>query len=192
MKRSIALSLLLLAAACGKQPGPITQQSDIPTPPPNPPSVAYLEGTHAADALKQVRAKVGEPFRVLRISIFDHSVSVQAQDPKKPENVDEYRVTGDQLHGPTPVRLLGLTSQKVLEQNLFDPSDVAIEKIPDLVREASEKVVLEGREQSPSVTIRRKLPFEESVSIDVDYSGARKNGYLHTDRHGKNGKVEIF
>lgn len=64
--------------------------------------------------------------------------------------------------------------------------------IPDLVREASEKVVLEGREPSPSVTIRRKLPFEEYLSIDVDYTGSRKNGYLHTDRHGKKATVSIY
>jgi hypothetical protein len=191
MKQSVVLCIVVLAAACGNQNGPLTQQR-TPVRPATPPSVAYLEGTNAADALKQVRAKVGEPFRVLKISVSDHSMRVQAQDPKKPENVDEYRIWGGQIQGPAPVRLFGQTSQKVLEQNLFDPSDVALEKIPELVREADEKVVLEGREPTPSVTIKRKLPFEEYVSIDVDYAGARKNGYLHTDRHGKNTKVRIF
>lgn len=168
------------------------QQRVIPTRPPAPPHVDYFAGMHAAEAVKQVRDKVGEPFRVLEISVWDGRVTVQAQDPKKPENVDEYRVRGGQLEGPIPVRLFGGSDEKTLKANLFDPSDVAFDKIPELVREAGEKVVLEGREPLPSVTIKRKLPFEDYVSIDVDYTGTRKSGYLHTDRHGKHAEVSIF
>ena len=42
----------------------------------------YHEGTHALEAIQQVRKAVGEPFRVLEINIHTTSVNVQVQDPK--------------------------------------------------------------------------------------------------------------
>jgi hypothetical protein len=187
VSKSLRLSVLvLILAACGRE-APVAQRAAaVPpaprfrTPPPN-----FQQGKNAFDAVQRVRAKVGEPFRVLNIRITDRSVTIQAQDPKKPENVDEYRVNTE-LEGPIPVRLFG--SEDALAQNLFNPDDVALDQIPALIAEAESKIDIEGREFS-GITIKRDLPFDEDIAIRVSYGGTRKSAFLEADRHGKHGKV---
>jgi hypothetical protein len=193
MKKSNLLLAVCLLAACSREI-PIGQnRSVVPRPAkPRPPRVNYYEGTHAADAIQQIRANVGEPFRVLKIRIDDDSVLLQAQDPKKRENVDEYRLVRGELKPAVPVRLFGQSDQATLEANLFDPSDVDFARIPDLVREANEKVQLESREMSGITIDRDMFDAHRSIIIDVDYSGTRKHGYLRADRHGTHSKVSVF
>lgn len=192
MQRTLLVATALLVA-CSREI-PVEKQSAIPAAPSQPARlVSYYEGTNAADAVAQVRAKVGEPFRVLNVSIYRDRVTLQAQDPKKKENVDEYVVESGVLKPPKPVHLIGIGADdaKTLEANLFDPATVDLAKIPDLIHEADQKVQIEGRTFG-GVDIRRDM-FESDgpVRIDMDYSGTRKNGYLRTDRHGAHGTVHI-
>ncbi len=191
MKKCMTLLFVSLLAACSREM-PMVEKQSVVAPPVPPPALSYYEGTHAAEGIQQIRAKVGEPFRVLKISIDDDSIMLQAQDPKKPENVDEYWLTRGVLKPSTPVRLFGQTDQETLEANLFDPADVDFTKIPDLVREADAKIQLEGREMS-GVSINRDM-FDEHrpIQVDVDYNGTRKHGYLRADRKGEHTKVRIF
>jgi hypothetical protein len=192
MKKRMGLLLLFLFAACDREM-PLQKPAAIAPPQkPRAPVVSYYEGTHAAEAIQQIRAKVGEPFRVMRVSIDDDVVWVRAQDPKKRENVDEYRITRGVMRDPVPVRLFGVTDQETLEANLFDPADVDWTKIPDLVREANEKIQLEGREMSGVSVVRDMFDEHRPIQIDVDYSGTRKHGYLRTDRHGAHSTVRVF
>lgn len=190
MKKRIFVVLLSLAACSREIP---VQKQSVVAPPPQPRhvTVSYLEGTHAADAVQQIRAKVGEPFRVLRISIDDDSVTLKAQDPKKKENVDEYTVLRGELRPSVPVRLFGQTDQETLEANLFDPATVDWDKIPDIMKEAVDKIHLEGGSLT-DISIERDM-FKDSrpVMIDVNFSGTRKNGYLRVDRHGAHPEVSI-
>jgi|GEM_PF-6788252 len=191
MKKWMWFLLPLFVVACHREMPVHKQSAAAPPPKPRPPRVSYLEGTHAADAIKELRAKVGEPFKVLEISIDDDRLSLQLQDPKKRENVDEYRWYDAELQPAVPVRLMGDTDQESLDANVFDPADVDLTKIADLVREANEKVQLEGRQFS-GVTIRRNM-FDDArpIIIDVDYRGVRKSGYLRADRHGAHTQVSI-
>ena len=191
MKKWMSLCFVSLLAACSREMPVVQQQSVMPAKP-RPPLIAYYEGKHAADAIQQIRAKVGEPFRVLNIRIDDDMIVVQAQDPKKRENVDEYRISRGELKPSIPVRLMGLTDQETLEANLFDPADVDIAKIPDLVREANEKVQLEGREIGGISIDRDMFDEQRPIQIDVNYRGLRKNGYLRADRKGAHTTVRIF
>src|SRR5256885_4814431 len=89
----------------------------------------YHEGTHALEAIQQVRKAVGEPFRVLEINIHTTSVNVQVQDPKKKENVDEYEVDGGELAGPKAVQLMGsFTGEGAEDCSVFCPPEVAADK----------------------------------------------------------------
>lgn len=193
MKRLLVVVIAVLAACSGEISDKKQSAAEAsPKPQPPPPQVSYYEGTHAADAIQEIRAKVGEPFRVLRIDINDATIRLRAQDPKKKENVDEYTIRQGTIEPPAPVRLIGLVDQKTLEANLFDPADVDLTKIPDLLRQAGEKVQLEGGKLS-GISITRNM-FDESrpIIIDVDYRGTRKMGYLRADRHGAHTKVSIF
>lgn len=184
---------LLLVVACNREI-PVQKQSVVT--PPSPferpkPAFSYYEGTHAADAIAQVRAKVGEPFRVLNIHINEDMIRMQVQDPKKPENVDQYTIDEGKMRDPAPVRLFGDTDPSTLEANVFDPADVDLTKIASLIREGDEKIQLEGREMS-SLSIERNM-FDEKrpIMIDVNYRGTRKNGFLRADRRGGHSEVTI-
>lgn len=186
-------AVAVLLAACSRE-GVVHQQSSMapaPMPKPRPAAVSYYERTHAAEAIQQIRAKVGEPFRVMNVRIDDDSVSAEVQDPKKKENVDRYEVDGGELKAPRPVRLIGDTDQDTLEANLFDPAGVDWAKIPEILRQGNEKVQLEGRELT-SISIARDM-FKESrpIMVDVNYRGTRKYGYLRVDRHGAHPEVEV-
>ncbi len=191
MKKWMSVFVLFLIAC--SQEVPLQQQSAVTRPPePVRPRISYYEGTHAADAIQQVRAKVGEPFRVLNIRIDEDSVRMQVQDPRKKENVDQYVWDEGVLKPAAPVRLVGRTDQETLEANLFDPATVDLTKLGAVLREANEKVQLEGRELS-GITIERNM-FDDSrpIMIDVNYRGTRKHGYLRTDRNGAHPEVRIF
>lgn len=193
MKKLLGV-LLLLLAGCQREL-PAQRQSVLPQPrkwEPPPPLVNYYEGSHAAEAVQMVRAKVGEPFRVLNIRIDNDEVRVQVQDPKKPENVDEYSVAHGRLdEKPTPVRLFGDSDQKTLNANVFDPATVDLTKVADLIREGNEKIQLEGREMT-GLTIERDMFNDGRVIIDVNYHGTRKSGYLRTDRKGAHAEASVF
>lgn len=191
MKKLIASLFVLSLTGCSREV-PFVQEQTVVAPRPRPPVVSYYEGTHAVEAIQQIRAKVGEPFRALKIRIDEDSVMVQAQDPKKRENVDEYRILRGELKPAAPVRLLGRSDQETLEANLFDPTDVDFTKIPDLVREANEKIELEGREIGGISIGRDMFDDDRPIIVDVNYRGSRKNGYLRADRKGANTKVRIF
>jgi hypothetical protein len=130
MKKWMTMAFVCFLAACSREMPMVEKQSVVAPPVPAPPALSYYEGTHAAEGIQQIRAKVGEPFRVLKIRIDDDSIMLQAQDPKKPENVDEYRLSHGVLKPSVPVRLFGQTNQETLEANLFDPADVDFTKSP--------------------------------------------------------------
>jgi len=192
-KRFYLLALTVFLAACPAQPPKISRQSVV-RPPRRPievPTEAYYMGTAAADAVQKIRERVGEPFRVLEIDIDERGVRVKAQDPKNRENVDEYRYRNGKIDDPIPVRLFGVSDPKTLEANLFNPADVDLAQVPALVKQAREKINIEGG-QLLGVTIKRRLPFERAVQIDVSFNGTRKSAYLRADRHGKNAQIRVF
>jgi hypothetical protein len=190
MKNSMVAAALLLAACSREIP---VQKQSVMAPPakPRPPAVSYYEGTHAAEAIQQIRAKVGEPFRVMRISIDTDSVTVEVQDPKKKENVDSYQVERGELRTPEPVRLVGDTDLKTINANVFDPAGVDWTKIPDLLREGNAKIQLEGRELSDISIERDMFADGRPIIVDVNYHGTRKNGFLRVDRHGTHPEVNV-
>lgn len=153
-------------------------------------AVHYQEGTLAAEAVKMIHNKVGDPFRVMEILVYTDSVKVQVQDPHKKENVDEYEVDGGKLEGPKPVRLIGIdTDEAAINRTVYDPSTVALDKLADIVKTGNEKVQLEGRED-PLVSIKRDI-IDGKLEISVSYSGTRKNGDYTTNAKGEHGKVDI-
>lgn len=194
LKRPSLLVLCAVLLACPVESPRVSRQSVVRSPQPRleiGTEAYYNDPTAAADAVQKLRERVGEPFRVLTIDISERGVRVKAQDPKNRENVDEYRFHNGTIDDPVPVRLFGGSDQKTLEANLFNPADVDLAQVPALVKEAREKIHIEGGELT-GVTIRRHLPFERAVQIDVDFHGTRKSAYLRADRHGKRTEVNIF
>jgi len=130
-------------------------------------------------ALKKAR---GEKMQILTLDIFAKYIVVQAQDVNKPENIYTFDYRNGALNEPNPVKRHEGDS---LESQLFDPDEIALDKIPDLVKEAQERSKeLEGV-GSVKVLIMRWNPSNKNVQMRVTVNGSRKNATLTADQTGK-------
>ena len=79
-----------------------------------------FEGTAMSDAATSFKKKLGRSFKALSVQINHDSVTLRAQDPKQPANVDEYRYSAflRSVFGPRPVELSSLENN--LDNTLFD------------------------------------------------------------------------
>ncbi len=151
--------------------------------------------------LADVRAKIGENARLLRVEADYRSATFRAQDPKKPENVDAWRLEKGVLVGPIPVQLIG---DGELEPSLFTWSDVALDKIPELAKTALERLSLESgevvgidvqRHFDPTLEIRAKAnQMREKMERDMREAGASASTWKDDDLDQairENGQVRI-
>jgi hypothetical protein len=157
-----------------------------------PPTQTVDENLFEQGKMKEVVAmfekEVGGTVKVLSFTIYKNFSTLQAQDPNKPENVDEYTYRNGKID-KRPVKLYG--SGK-LEDNLFPLSDLNIDAVATLHEEAQNKAKekeVEGA-KDPYMIIKKNLPFSNKVIWRVYMSGTRKNLYMEADADGKVLKVE--
>ena len=124
-----------------------------------------FEGTTAKDAADAFRKKLGGPVKALSVEIEPDSATLKAQDPKNPQNVDEYKYVKGLVMGPTPVKLNLLENN--LDKTLFDLDDINLAATPTVVKTALERVKIEGGKVK-KMTIERGL----SLTTDMTKSGA--------------------
>lgn len=146
-----------------------------------PDAVKYFESVEEINKIKAVFAeKVGGELKVLYLNLDDNYAEIQAQNPQKPENVDQYSYRDDAFERVLPVKISG--SGK-LEDNLFNLKDVALEKIPELMRDAMERS--KDLENPQPSSVRIELNHEGKVEIDLNVNSTRKNAFLVADAKGK-------
>lgn len=150
----------------------------MPTRDPN--AVKYFQSVEEIKKIKSAFSeKAGGELKVMDFILAENYAVTKAQDPKKPENVDEYTYRDGALEKVVPVRLSGPGK---LEDNLLKLDDIALEKIPDLVREAAER---SKDLENPEVVLVRIAPsFRGKPEINVDVRSARKNAMLTSDGKG--------
>lgn len=132
--------------------------------------------------------EVGGQIRVLSFTIHKNFSTLQAQDPNKPENVDEYTYRNGAVT-KRPVRLYGGGK---LEDNLFPMSDLNIDAVSTLIEEIQNKAKeteLEGA-KDPYIIIKKNLPFSNKIIWRLYLSGTRKDIRIEADASGKVTKVE--
>lgn len=159
-----------------------------PTRDPN--AVNYFESVEELNKMKAAFAeRVGGKMKVLYIQMGENYAEIQAQDPNKPENVDQYRYRNGEMEKVLPVKLSGPGK---LENSLFDYDDVNLDKIPELVAEAKKRAKdLEGMKASGlrierGLMIVRKPSDANEPMINISVSGTRKGAYLKADLKGNN------
>lgn len=132
--------------------------------------------------------EVGGDTKVLQFTIYKNFSTLQAQDPNKPENVDEYTYRNGKVD-KRPVKLYG--SGK-LEDNLFPLSDVNMDAVSTLADEIQNKAKENGIEgaKDPYMIIKKNLPFSNKVIWRLYLSGTRKDVRIEADVNGKVTKVE--
>lgn len=141
------------------------------------------------DVVAMFEKEVGtNSIRALQFTVYKTFSTLQAQDPNKPENVDEYTYRNGKIE-KRPVKLYGGGK---LEDNLFSLSDINIDAVSTLFEEVQNKakeLEFEGG-KDPYMMIKKNLPFSNKIVWRVYMTGTRKNLYVEADANGKILKVE--
>ncbi len=135
----------------------------------------YFDGDNAQNAAKAIRDKVGKPFKVIEIFIDENEFRVQAQDPDKPKNVDEYKYVAGFVSGPTPVQLNAMNND--VEKSSFPFDEIDFSAIPKFTKEAIDRAGIEGGKIY-------RLTFQREFALTDNTAGALGNARWHIEING--------
>jgi hypothetical protein len=130
-------------------------------------------------ALQALRAKASG--KLLRLEIRARELTLQVEDQSSPGAVLELHYRDGKVGEPEHATLRG---KGQLPDNLFDASELKLEAIPELTREAVRRVDAESGVVD-LVLVRRNLPESEDVRLRVYVTSPRKNGYVDADKNGQ-------
>jgi hypothetical protein len=148
----------------------------------------YFEGDSAQTAAKAIKEKIGKPFRVVEIFIDENEFRVQAQDPNKPKNVDEYKYVAGFVSGPTPVQLSGMINDP--EKSSFPYDDIDFSAVPKFCKAALDRAGIEGGKIYRLTFQRGFAMTDEGVGSlgaprwHIEINGARENVTAAADPKG--------
>jgi hypothetical protein len=175
----LALALTILAVtSCGRESpvmpaGPVWEEPQLST------------------LLKAYRQRLPAKTRVLSLSLQESSDMLRVQDPKSETGVSVYyyfKLSGTRLRDPGPGFL---EHGESLAESPFLLDQVALHRIPELVRTAKEKMSFEGA-KAAAVRVKRGPPPARDVQIEIIFNGKRNSGSLLADSKGNVLKVEIL
>ena len=97
----------------------------------------FFDGDAAQTAATAIKDKIGKPFKVVEVFIDENEFRVQAQDPNKPKNIDEYKYVAVRHRADTgPAKRRTRTSEKLLPFDEIDFS--AVPKFKEAIDKAGE------------------------------------------------------
>lgn len=181
-RTSLGLLFGALAWACQERSSATDHRFDAVSRTETPQSKSSLYSTGVLQrALGQIRARVGESAPVLVLEVGSERATIQVESPARSGRVVQYEWFQDTLRGPIPVELRG---SGTLEANLFPLSSVELEKLPELVREALNRIDREHGKVKRMV-VRRSLPADEAVGIRVYVESPIRSSHVDADAHGR-------
>jgi hypothetical protein len=130
-------------------------------------------------ALQALRAKAGG--KLLRLEIRARELTLQAEDANAPGGVIELHYRDGKVGELEHATLRG---KGQLADNLFDASELKLDGIAELTREAVRRVDAESGTVD-LVLVRRNLPDSEDVRLRVYVTSPRKSGYVDADHSGQ-------
>ena len=126
---------------------------------------SMFQGTTAQDAGEAFKKKLGGgPVKVLSLELEKDVATLRAQDPNKPQNVDQYKYVRGIVTGPTPVQLNSL--ERNLDGTLFSLDEINLSATEALANEAVKSTGVDGGHVTKMV-IERGL----SLATDMTKSG---------------------
>ena len=147
-----------------------------------------FEGTAAKDAVEAFRKKLGGgPIKAVSLQIEPDSATLQAQDPKNPDHVDQYKYTRGIVVGPTPVQLDLLSNN--LDKSVFNLDDVDVGATATLAKKVLDRAKIEGG-KIRRITIERALSLATDmtksgpVSWHIEIEGSRESASAYADPKG--------
>ena len=145
--------------------------------------IDFLRAPGAVQAVvDELVVEFGGTLLVSDFNVYDTYIIFEAQDPTKPENFDTYTWRDGQLGPSEPVNVSGYT-QEELEADLFDVTEVAWIRVPELVQAALDGTMLEG---GTVTAVFADRAYEEGmpVHISISVSGDRRSGSLEATADG--------
>jgi len=180
--RFLALALTVLAVtSCGG--GPFVNRVK--------PAGPVWEEPQLSTLLAAYRQRLPDKTRVLELSLRESSDALRVRDPKAEDGVSEYHYfnfSGVQLGDPGRGYL---EEGESLAESPFFLGQVALQRIPGLVRTAKEKMSFEGA-KAFRVSVKRGPPPARDIQIEIIVNGDYNSGRLLADSQGNVLKVEIL
>lgn len=150
---------------------------------------SLFEDDNAEKAVAEIKNKIGKPFKVTEIIIEKDTLTVRAQDPDKPQNLDEYKYVAGFVSGPTAVKLNALNDN--LEKSSFPIDEINFAAVPQMIADALKQTAVEGGEVE-------KLTFQRGFAIvdndagslgaarwNIEIVGTRENASATGSPNGK-------
>lgn len=134
---------------------------------------SLFESNHAEALAVKFAARLGAPVRALELTLYPTYAFLQAQDPENASHVDKYPYRNGTITAPEPVRL---HLRGKLEDHLFSLGDVALDKVPALIRQTVKALDYEADAKPSHIIVERNLPFSKDVVIRVYVKSARDSG----------------
>ena len=141
--------------------------------------------------LQAYRQRLPGKTRVLELSLHEFSDTLRVHDSKAEDGVSEYHYfnfSSVHLGDPSPG---SLESDESLAESPFFLDQVALDRIPGLVRTAKEKMSFEGAKIAV-VHVKRGPPPTRDVQIEIIFNGNYNSGRFLADSQGNVLKVEIL
>lgn len=140
---------------------------------------SLLSSDRLEPALEALQAKAGG--KLLRLEIRARELTLQAEDASSPGAVLELHYRDGKVSEPEHATLRG---KGQLSDNLFELSELKLEAIPELAREAVRRIDAENGAVD-MVLVRRNFPDSDDVRLRVYVKSPRRDGYIDADRSGQ-------
>ncbi len=146
---------------------------------PDEPSGKLVEEDYFADATRaktRYEAVLGKPIMAKQLVLMQYYATLEAQDPKRRDHVDSYKLWANKVERPQPVRL-GSDKQQ-LQQHLFSLDSVDFSLVSKLIKRALADLKLEESKVSNVVLERDGSSPQREPIWRVYVMGSRDNGFV--------------
>lgn len=174
-----ALAGALLVSGCRKPSSTPTRERPASSAEVDAPSL--LTAGPLQRGLVALHKKLGKPIKALELLVYPDHLVLQVQNPEQPTQVLQYEYRDGKISKGIPVELQG--SGK-LSDNLFTLDDIHLDAVPQLARQAVQKVDPKNGRVS-YIILKRNLPFEMDVQYRVFVKSPLRDGYVDADKNGK-------
>jgi hypothetical protein len=142
----------------------------------------------ASDVPVKIRKAVAGKVMISELTLSDKYVTLQIQDPRRKENLDEYTYRDGEMGEPIPVKISGDYTQEDLDGSLFPLESVDFGLVPTMIQDAKERLKMpDGK--AGILTLKRGWPFHNDVRWMVSVSNARHTGMVEYDLKGRKKEV---
>ena len=146
-----------------------------------------FEGGTAQDAAEAFKKKLGGPVKALSLELEKDVATLRAQDPNKPQNVDEYKYLKGIVIGPNAVQLNSL--ERNLTDTLFNLDDINLAATEAVAKTALERTAVEGGKVTKMVierglSLATDMTKSGTVRWEITVEGTRENASATADTKG--------